>query len=404
MSDGGCQCGGICYAPDGMSGVAVSQPTQAAAVAAIFTQVLRHAPVSAHDDFFDLGGDSILAIALMAEIRATTGQDLPITTIYDAPTPAALAALLAAGPPGGRDSCLVQLKAGPGTPLFIAHGLGGSVFELRELGRLLDTDGAVYGIEARGLDGHEAPLDRVEDMARAHLADIRRVQPSGPYRLAGFSFGGLVALEMAHQLKQAGETVTLLCLLDTFVHARFWPLPDRVVTWFRLSGFWLSPTLWRALVRHYGGLLRAMPPAQRWGFIGNRARRAGGIMFSIFGAADRADIFLRQAGKDTGPRPPERPELKRVQTAAKTALANYKPAVYADEIIFIKAADETLLPFDPRSIWRSLAPRLVVHALPGDHQALVRGNVARLAALLSAKLRNSPPSAHTAGPPRNAPR
>ena len=285
------------------------------------------------------------------------------------------------------ESCLVLFKPGHGTPVFLAHGLGGAVMELRDLALRLDTDGPVYGIEARGLDGTVAPLDRVEDMATFHIAEIRRLQPHGPYRLVGFSFGGLVALEMAQQLTRAGETVGLLCMLDTYPHTRLWPLRFRVMAWLRLSRFWLSPTLWRALFRHYSGVLRDLPPARRWAFVANRARRAGGILFNIFGAVDRAAIFMPQATHATAsPAAANRPELRQVQEAGKAAFRAYAPAAYAGDIVFIKAADETLLPIDASALWRPITRKLQVHVLPGDHQALVRGDVTLLARLLSAAL------------------
>ena len=298
------------------------------------------------------------------------------------------------------ESCLVLFKPGHGTPVFLAHGLGGAVMELRDLALRLDTDGPVYGIEARGLDGTVAPLDRVEDMATFHIAEIRRLQPHGPYRLVGFSFGGLVALEMAQQLTRAGETVGLLCMLDTYPHTRLWPLRFRVMAWLRLSRFWLSPTLWRALFRHYSGVLRDLPPARRWAFVANRARRAGGILFNIFGAAYRANNYLRPPGAPAAPPVATRRAAKPVYDATKAALDAYSPLAYAGDIVFIKAADETMLPIDADALWRPVTRKLQVHVLPGDHQALVHGDVTLLARRLSAFLGRTADAAPMSPPQR----
>src|SRR5260370_4691198 len=159
---------------------------------------LRRSAIRPDENFFDLGGASLLARAVGLEIAAATGRELPITTIYDAPTIDALAALLE--DERTPQYCpLVLLKPGADmAPLFIVHGLGGNVVEILPLANRIETPRPIYGIQARGVDGIELPLQRVEDMAEAYLDAIRTVQPNGPYFLAGYSFGGLVAFEMAH--------------------------------------------------------------------------------------------------------------------------------------------------------------------------------------------------------------
>ncbi len=366
-----------------------SQPVSAAAMTVIFAHVLRCASVEADADFFDLGGDSILALALLAEVERVTGRDLPITTLYDAPTPAAMAALLAQQTPRGRESCLVLFKPGDGVPLFIAHGLGGSVMELRELGRLLETDGAVYGIEARGLDGVAAPLDRVEDMAACHLEEIRRVWPSGPYRLAGFSFGGLVALEMAQRLTRAGETVSFLGLLDTYPHSRFWPPRCRVAAWGRLVRAWLSPAIWRRMAAYHAHVLSGLPRRERPTYVVTRAGRAMLFLCGIFRIFHVGNMLRRFADGSGQPAPAAMevtPVVARVQRAGLAAFAAYRPAAYDGDITFVKAAGDITTPFQPRTLWRTLARKIAVHTVPGDHQGLVRDGVGPLSSVLSAAL------------------
>src|SRR5208282_509035 len=114
---------------------------------------------------------------------------------------------------------LVQLKSGSGQPpVFIAHGLGGSVMDFFQVVKHIQTKHAIHGMQAKGIDGVEEPLDRIEDMARYSLDAIKQLQPHGPYLLVGFSLGGLVTLEMAQQLIAEGETVGLLAMLDSYPH------------------------------------------------------------------------------------------------------------------------------------------------------------------------------------------
>src|SRR5690606_37216807 len=103
---------------------------------------------------------------------------------------------------------LVPIRTGgTRTPLFLAHAVGGNVLNYQHLAKKLPADQPVYGLQAIGLDGHTPPLQRVEDMARRYVAEIRQVQPQGPYRLAGGSMGGIIAFEMAQQLVAAGQQV-----------------------------------------------------------------------------------------------------------------------------------------------------------------------------------------------------
>ena len=148
--------------------------------------------------------------------------------IYQAPTVAALAALLENSaksvlPP------LALLKAGSeAPPVFITHGLGGSILEFFALVRHIQSSHPIYGIQAKGTDGLQDPLDRIEEMAEFYLDAIREVQPRGPYLLIGYSLGGLVTLEMAQRLSARGEKVALLAMLDAYPFRNYLPFPQRV--------------------------------------------------------------------------------------------------------------------------------------------------------------------------------
>jgi amino acid adenylation domain-containing protein len=186
-------------------------------LAAIWEELLDLRPIGVHDDFFALGGHSLLAVRLLARIEDRTGRALPLTELFRGATLAELAQALRRDAPLPF-SPLVPLRASgtgdPRPPLFLVHPVGGSALVYRELTQHLGPEQPVYGLQAPGLEPGEAPLSTVEAMASLYLAALRGVQPRGPYALAGWSFGGLVAFEMARLLEAEGEE-TRLILLDT---------------------------------------------------------------------------------------------------------------------------------------------------------------------------------------------
>jgi len=169
----------------------------------VWRDLLGISNIDIHDDFFELGGHSLLAAMLAAEIQKKTGRIVPLATLFRAPTIASLADLLRWNDEP-EFSHLVALRAnGSGRPLYIVHGMFGNVMQLRELAERLDTDRPIYGVQARGADLRLQPHTTTADMAAAYASAIREVQPSGPYALAGYSFGGLIAYEMA-----SGSSIT----------------------------------------------------------------------------------------------------------------------------------------------------------------------------------------------------
>ncbi|MBU6350099.1 MAG: amino acid adenylation domain-containing protein [Chloroflexi bacterium] len=184
-------------------------------LATLWQSVLGTTPIGVHDNFFQIGGHSLLAVQLLARIRQHFPQELSLTQLFQHPTIEALATLLnssAEQPPG---SPLVLIRPGQTqSPFFCVHDISGQIHQLYPLASALDTNHPVYGLQAPGIDGTTSPLPSVEAMAAHYLAAIRTVQPQGPYLLGGHSFGCQVAFEMAHQLSAEGETVKLLVLLD----------------------------------------------------------------------------------------------------------------------------------------------------------------------------------------------
>ncbi len=320
----------------------------------IFETVLDRYPIGPDDDFFELGGSSMLAISLLIAIEQETGCELPMAAIYDAPTVGGLASVLAADHP--VPSLLVPLRAAASDRrLFVVHGLGGTVMELRDMARRIDADVAVIGIEAAGLGG-APPQDRVEDMAALYVERILEVQPEGPFLLAGYSFGGLVAFEMARRLVAGGRAVQFLGLLDAY--------PDEGFSWRGL----------RAGLRH---LVRT-PPGRR----AEEARRLGGKIAFRLGirrgateAAGAGDASLLDV-------------VARVRRASNAARQRYRPRPAPVDAVFFRAATR-LDPFpgDPGAIWRPLVGRLVVEAVAGDHYTLVASGSGGLPSALGRHLR-----------------
>jgi len=193
--------------------------------------------ISLQDDFFALGGHSLTAVRLFTQIRKQFAVDLPLATLLQASSLAGLAAIVtehcemslarteaapaalapATHPPGERPwSALVPICLGvPGQPpLFCVHGAGGNVLNFKPLSLGLGPDQPCYGLQAQGVDGHLPPLETIEAMAAQYVEAIRSVQPQGPYQLIGYCAGGVIAFEMAQQLRRVGQSVSLLAMIN----------------------------------------------------------------------------------------------------------------------------------------------------------------------------------------------
>ncbi|MFJ9967582.1 amino acid adenylation domain-containing protein [Streptomyces avermitilis] len=185
----------------------------------LYAQVLGVQVVGAEDDFFDLGGHSLLATRLISRIRTTLGAEIQIRALFKSPTPAELALALnqteAARP--ALDLLLPLRSRGSRPPLFCTHPAGGISWPYAGLLSHLGPDRPLYGVQARRLTDPDSVPGTMEEMAADYVREIRAVQPHGPYHLLGWSFGGMVAHAMATRLREEGEEVGLLVLLDTYV-------------------------------------------------------------------------------------------------------------------------------------------------------------------------------------------
>ena len=306
-------------------------------------------PIGRDENFFDLGGHSLLAVRLLADVHASTGRAIPLATLLIAPTIARLAAAIENGALTASSPTLVPMRAGTGTPLFLAHSVSGSVMECWALVGALHSPRPVYGLQARGLDDGQSVQWRVEDMAAGYIEQMRSVQPSGPYAVAGYSFGGLIAFEIAYQLWRAGERIELLCLLDTYVHEHCLPWSARMR--YRCS-----------YVRRQWRKLRAVPGSQLASYLADRM-------------AHRPDAF-------TAALPPA---LRSVREAMWAAMNSYRPRLYdAGPIVYVRAATRQDDRGEPMPLWRRVAHGgLVIAEVSGNHNdMIVEPNVQLVAAAL----------------------
>ena len=184
-------------------------------LAALWEEVLGIHPIGVNTSFFDLGGRSLLAARLFMQISRAFGKDLPLATLFHASTIEQLAHELRPQSTATTYATLVAIQpSGSKPPFFCVHGGAGSALFLHRLAREMDPDQPFYGIEPEGLDGRRFQRTTVEQMAAHYLAEIRKVQPEGPYYIGGYCFGGLAAFEMARQLRRQGQRAAVVALFS----------------------------------------------------------------------------------------------------------------------------------------------------------------------------------------------
>jgi acyl-CoA synthetase (AMP-forming)/AMP-acid ligase II/thioesterase domain-containing protein/acyl carrier protein len=309
----------------------------------IWERVLAMKPVGIKDNFFDLGGNSLLAVSLIIEIEKTIGRNLPPSFLLQAPTVERLADMLRKGDGALLSSPLVAIQPdGSNPPFFFIHAVSGNILHYRHLSRHLGSDQPFYGFQAQGLDGKLPPLRRIEGMAAFYVKEIRSVQRQGPYFLGGGSSGGIVAFEMAQQLRAQDQEVAVLALFDTY-------FPGRRVNTFA-----------QRVDRHLGSLLLRRPKEQI------------SYLFGMFGARVGKSVQgLTQRLRPDGEGPMAR-SMREVLEANREAVTNYVPQVYPGRIVLLlssEAPDRFF--YDARLGWTDMAAGgLEVHVVPGDHETL----------------------------------
>jgi amino acid adenylation domain-containing protein len=182
----------------------------------VWESLLGISPIGVHDDFFELGGHSLLAVRMLVEVARLRGRQIPLSWLFESSTIHALAARIDAAVQATPEPPIVVLQSDkPGSPIAFVHGdVRGGGWYCRHLAPLVAPDSPFYVLPTLGADG-DPNVWTIESMAARHLSELRKVQPHGPYRLAGFCVGGKIVLEMAQQLRAAGETVERLIMIDS---------------------------------------------------------------------------------------------------------------------------------------------------------------------------------------------
>ncbi|MBV8201196.1 MAG: non-ribosomal peptide synthetase, partial [Acidobacteria bacterium] len=322
-------------------------------IAEIWRDLLGVERIAAGDDFFALGGSSLMAVQFGGRLRQRFGVE-GASLLLEAPTLAELATLVAARaqPAAGETaagtsaapSCLVRLQAGGAKrPLFMVHQVGGHVFTFRALARGLGREVPVYGLRSRGLEEGEQPLASVEEMAALYLDLVRSVQPHGPYRIGGASMGGMVAWEMAQRLRGAGETVELLTLMDTPCGEQ---MPQRPAADWEFVGAVLAGRI--ALTP---AELAPLPLDEQLAYAIEKGRQAGaGEDLTIAGARRLVDVLKANVG----------------------ALFGYAPRPYPGRLLYFRARQRRSVdPPRPELPWIELAEAgTEVVLVAGDHETM----------------------------------
>jgi amino acid adenylation domain-containing protein len=327
-------------------------------LAAIWENLLGVAPIGVDKDFFDLGGHSLLAIRMFAEIEKTLGQKLSVATIFQAPTIHTLAQRLARPASLAVWSPLVPIQTkGARPPFFCVHGLGGGVIGYAPLARHMPGQ-PFYALQAFGQEPGQTPDESIEQMAARYLQVVREVQPRGPYSLGGYSFGALVAYEMAQELLDQGETVALVALVDYAA-----PNSDyRRVRLNRnlLTGFITNLPAW---AQDYAQL----DARQQWG----RIRR------HVHVTPRRAPVQSKQHPEAAIARyfddPSRIPARRRalIEVHLETAAA-YEVKPYAGEITVLRAKRQPLwCSYDPTLGWGQYSEHTSIRLVAGSHRTLL---------------------------------
>jgi len=224
-------------------------------VATIWQEILKIERIDIFSNFFEMGGHSIMAVNVMIKIEKETGKRIPLSALFQHSTIEKFAKLLNTETEISLDHLVPIKPNGSKTPLFMVHGAGLNILNFAHVINHFDDDQPVYGFQGIGPKGYDNWFESIEDMAACYIESILKTNPKGPYAIAGFSFGGIVAFEIARQLKEQGKTVSTIALLDTYVDSSYYYASyhqkkllryyDR--TYKRLNYFMEMLTSWKSL-------------------------------------------------------------------------------------------------------------------------------------------------------------
>jgi amino acid adenylation domain-containing protein len=337
----------------------------------IWSEVLGIDAVGIHDDFFDLGGHSLLAARLADRIRRTFAIELPLRSIFEDFNVAGMASKLAYTAKTGtyqyhatlpRWASLVPIQpSGARPPLFLVSGTysGEDAFlgYMANLVPHLRSDQPVFGFRARGLDGRQEPHQSAVEMARDYVAEMRTYQPEGPYVLGGECVGGVVAFEMARQLEQAGERVSLLVLLDTIRPSALKALLFRAYSLRRKI---------RSIRKHLGAIFQ-----RDW-------KQGLEHVEELYKRKRRLHLPINQEERT-------RNRIERIESDYAAMMFRYRAEMYGGKLTLL--LNEEQYAHDPYQGWQNFAKGGVEsHEVPGNHLTRITEFVGETARALSACL------------------
>ncbi|MBA3920449.1 MAG: amino acid adenylation domain-containing protein, partial [Nostocaceae cyanobacterium] len=310
----------------------------------IWEKVLGVQPIGIKDNFFELGGHSLIAVLLFGEIEKIFGKTLHLATLFQAQTIEELAAVCQNEEWSAPWSSVVLVQPnGTKPPLFFIHPIGGNILEYSEIIHCLGQERPIYGIQAVGLDG-KAPLNRVEDMAEYYIKEIRSILPNGPYFLAGYSFGGLVAYEIAQQLHIQGQKVGLLALLDRTA-------PNVEGT---------RSSLMKYLRVHLTNLWQ-LNNQDKLGYV-------KGLLQWYLNKSNYKDVLIQNL-----PEVAENSNIINVIEGNIQASNSYKAKAYPGILTLFRCSVQSVKWADyPDLGWGNSVGELEIHAIPGDHNNILK--------------------------------
>jgi acyl-CoA synthetase (AMP-forming)/AMP-acid ligase II/thioesterase domain-containing protein/NAD(P)-dependent dehydrogenase (short-subunit alcohol dehydrogenase family)/acyl carrier protein len=332
----------------------------------IWQQVLNVLQVGIHNNFFELGGTSLLAVRLFSNIEQTFGKKLPLASLFPSGTVEALAQKISLteevlqkditlGESRNSWSSLVEIQPkGSQPPLFCIHPLGGETLCYRNIALRLGSEQPVYALQPIGLDRRQPPHTRIEDMASHYIKEIKTIQPNGPYFLAGWSFGGFVVYEMAQQLHRQGEKVGLLGMIDTV----------------RPGYFKRSPFLMRVLL-HLKNFLQ-LGPAYLWQKAVGWSQQGKYHLEQRYKRYFHAKSYVSEVTQELS----ENDEHLEVIGANVQALDAYIFQSYPGRITLLRTEDENRCEavgeqYDPEFGWGDIVQELDIHYIPGSHLSVM---------------------------------
>lgn len=194
-------------------------------VETIWKECLNREKIDVFSNFFEIGGHSLIAVRVMNKIQQLTGKKLPLSALFEHSTIEQLAKLINTDRQIYSEYLVPIKPEGSKPPLFMVHGAGLNILNFKNVISHFDDEQPVYGIQGIGPNGYDNWFESIEEMAACYIESIVKINPKGPYPLAGFSFGGVVAFEMARQLKAEGKIVSIVALLDSYVDSSYYCKP-----------------------------------------------------------------------------------------------------------------------------------------------------------------------------------